>query len=631
MNSCIVVLGDIPGRDLQKLKETASLKGYDVVIYKDAKAAEHVLETGLPLAYISFLPCTPETVIDIFGYLPIGSGERIPFFQLVGENIPDCISDMPFLGVFQSPLTLAVITSVFLVIQRNGSLIQQNNNLVSEVINYRYQKLQLVKMGTALSSESDLEDLLQMILTISRDMLGADAGSIYIRQRSVPGGPLCNTLLFKIAQNDSVDIGLIAEHQIPINTNSIAGYVAKTAKALNIDDVRCIDAAVPYRFDTSFEQRYGYRTKSMLTVPLVNHDGEVVGVLQLINKKDDGKKSLSADQVDSEVEPFTLSDEDFVHSVASQAAVSIERAQLHESIKALFEGFLSSSIAAIDERDRVTSGHSKRVMGYVTAFLDAAAKEPSCPFSVLVSTPERRRQFQFAALLHDIGKIGVPEHLLTKEKRLQDGEFSSLMMRMDYIEMQLTINASLVSWISVKELHEDREFLHNINRAGYITDEQYFYLSNLSTKEYTAPDGQRVPFLSIREWDALSVRSGNLTVEERKSINSHAVSTRRILSKIPWTKNLELVPLIASQHHERIDGTGYPEGLTGDQMLLESKILALIDIYEALVAQDRPYKPKMHPEKALMILQEETENGHLDRDVLAFFREKEIYKIYGGN
>jgi response regulator RpfG family c-di-GMP phosphodiesterase len=294
----------------------------------------------------------------------------------------------------------------------------------------------------------------------------------------------------------------------------------------------------------------------------------------------------------------------------------------------LFEVFFGSSFAAIDERDRVTSGHSKRVMGYAMAFVDAAAGDPYSPFAVIAATPDRKRQFQFAALLHDIGKIGVPERVLQKESRLAAGEFALLMSRLDYISFAQKYEPASVSWKTEQEVADDRAFLEKINVAGRLQEEDLVYLAGLRDKYYHTADGTNVKFLSDHEWQSLSIRTGTLTQEERAIINSHAHSTYRILSKIPWTRQLEMIPTIASTHHEKMDGSGYPHGLKGDAICLESRILAVIDIYEALVAQDRPYKPRMAPEKAMAIIEKEVEAGHLDAEVVRFLKEKGIYKLY---
>lgn len=627
MGSLICITGEIQQRDLDLLREVAGVHGFTVTVMSRDEILGKRFEEDLPKGFFSFLPPSPDLILELFANLPLGSGECLPLFQRVADEVPSFINNMPILGVFETPLTKAAVCSMLLAIVRSDAVNERNKAMVSAIIKYRNEKLDLVRIGTALSSENDLQKLLELILTTCREILCADAGSIYIRERKEPGGGFSDTLSFKVAQNDSVDLGRMSEYSVPINSNYIAGYVALTARSLNIDDVERLDDSVPYRAGRVLLEKTGYRIKSMLTIPLKNHDGEVVGVLQLINRKNDPSVKLNKENTDKIVRSFSLSDEEFVQSVASQAAVSIERAQLYENIKALFEGFLGSSIAAIDERDRVTSGHSKRVMGFVNAFLDAAEKDPLCPYYELASSPDKRKQFQFAALLHDIGKIGVPEYLLTKENKLGQGEFENIMSRMDYVELLLALKPSNApGWGSIEEAERDRELLKQVNECGRLSDELYRRLDELKRKTYVTVQGQTKEFLSKDEWKKLSVRSGNLTPEERELINSHAVSTFRILSKIPWTGNLARIPEIAAQHHERTDGSGYPGKLKGDQILIESRILAVIDIYEALVAQDRPYKPRTSLKKALQILREEVDRNHLDKNVVSFFIEKEIYR-----
>jgi HD-GYP domain-containing protein (c-di-GMP phosphodiesterase class II) len=371
--------------------------------------------------------------------------------------------------------------------------------------------------------------------------------------------------------------------------------------------------------------------KSMLTVPLKNLAGEVVGILQLMNKKKDKSARLSSSSdIKAQTASFSISDEDCVCSIGSQAAVSIERVQLYSEIESIFEGYLKSSIAAIDERDRITYGHSRRVMGYTMAFTDAVNAASAGPFKDISFSESRKNQFRFAALLHDIGKIGVPEALLMKESRISREEMVSLKMRVEYIKLSLAAHlpAAPPPWSSEQELDRDCAFLETINKAGFLKDEDFARLSLIRAKYYYDRNGVKMSFLTDHEWESLSVRKGNLTTVERERINSHAIATRRILSRIPWTKDLELIPEIACHHHEKIDGSGYPDGLTADRISFESKVLAVIDIYEALVSQDRPYKPKMPSEKAIVILRNEVEANHLDGEIVEFFVSSGVYKIF---
>ena len=629
MSGKILILGDLSEADLERIDTVAQQHNLEVAVAGNGADPVEGDGSPLPAAYFSFLPCTPAMVIEQFGKLPIGAGEKIPFFQRIDHSIPPFTHELPIAGYFEVPLSRTVVASMLRTIERNEMLLAHQRELSQEVVNTRAEMERLVEIGTALSSETDLKQLLHLILSICRKGVQADAGSIYIRERQVPGGPLLDSLLFMVAQNDSIDTERASRRQLPINKDSIAGYVAATGTPLNIDDVAMIEEGLPYRPNTKFQNYFGYRSKSMLTIPLKNVENDLVGVLQLINRKDDPAHLLSdGGEIDAHVMPFSLHDESFVGSVASLAAVSIERAQLHESITALFEGFLNSAVASIDERDRVTSGHSRRVKGYAMAFVDAVEKYPDHPFYELCETPERRRQFQFAAQLHDIGKIGVPEYVLNKERKLSRDAYEQLVARIDFISLRMVIDPDSVSWKTSEELEADRELIIRINKGGKTEAPDLEKLKELARKTYIDGDGRAIPLLSAYDLEALSITRGNLTSAERDLINSHARSTYRILSQIPWTGSLMNVPAIAAQHHERIDGTGYPDGLKGNEMYLESKVLAVIDIYEALVSQDRPYKPKMPPETAIEILRHEAAQNHIDQEVVEFFVNEEIYKLY---
>ncbi len=628
MKPYIVILGEMGASDREILCKATLLADFEVRQFVTFNPSFRFPEDDLPRGFISCLSADTRTIVQLFGDLPVGTGEEIPFFQQVptGEIDPFLLN-LPIQGFFQCPLTMAVTGTIIQSINRNRALIAQNQNLTDEIIRYRNQKHRLVQIGTALTRESDLSKLLRLILSTCREMVDADAGSIYVRDRVKPGGLYAPSLTFKVAQNDSVNVGVMNEFSLPIDGHSIAGYVARTAMPLNIDDVYNVKESVPWEFNCEWDKKIGYTTKSVLTLPLKNISGEVVGVLQLINKKSENtRRAGDCDTFFVEANAFTLSDEEFVQSIASQAAVSIERAHYHECIKALFEGFLESSIAAIDERDTVTSGHSTRVMRYVSAFIDAVKNDQKRRFQCLVEPAERIIQFQYAALLHDIGKIGVPEALLTKETRLSPGEWKNLEIRFRFI-LHDTESGSDCGNITE---NDDIGFISSVNKAGYLDDKNYEKLLKIKERAYRFADGTSGSLFTDTEWEKLSVRKGNLTDEERNSINSHATSTYRILSKIPWTKELEQIPIIAARHHERLDGSGYPDGLRADNICLESRVLAVVDIFESLVAKDRPYKPKVPVEVALDILRTDATAGKLDKDIVDFFIEKKIYETFVG-
>jgi response regulator RpfG family c-di-GMP phosphodiesterase len=264
-----------------------------------------------------------------------------------------------------------------------------------------------------------------------------------------------------------------------------------------------------------------------------------------------------------------------------------------------------------------------RVMGYVSAFIDAVKNDPEKRFQNLVEPVERITQFQYAALLHDIGKIGVPEALLTKETRLNNDEWKNLEMRFRFILKDSVSNGGVGG-------NNEIDFIASVNRSGYLDDKNFVKLQKIKEQIYHFTDGTTGPLFTDTEWDKLSVRKGNLTDRERIAINSHATSTYRILSKIPWTKELEQIPIIAARHHERLDGSGYPDGFKAENICIESRVLAVVDIFESLVAKDRPYKPKVPVEKALDILRSDASIGKLDKNVVDFFIEKRIYETFVG-
>jgi HD-GYP domain-containing protein (c-di-GMP phosphodiesterase class II) len=632
MNPYVILLGEVTPSDCDVVAAVAEMYDLEIRARPSVSLLPVFASDSAPIGCLSFLPCEKQACIGTFSEMPLGTGYEIPFFQRIeGEAIPDFLRDLPVYGVFYTPLSIVSASNILTVIARQNALMTQNKELVGEIMKYRKQKRQLINIGTALSSHTSLDKLLSLILAESRDLASADAGSIYIREKIAPGGAFIDAIRFKISQNDSVDVSQAAEIVMPMDKKTIAGYVGCTGEPLNIDDVYHLPESVPYTFGKDWDAKFGYRMKSMLTVPLKNLAGDVVGILQLMNKKKDRSARLSSSSdIEAMTSSFSLSDEDCVCSIGSQAAVSIERVQLYGEIESIFEGYLKSSIAAIDERDRITYGHSRRVMGYAMAFADAVNAAREGPFKDVFFPEPRKNQFRFAALLHDIGKIGVPEALLMKESRISREEIASLKMRVEYIKLSLIahIPAARLPWSSERELDEDCAFLETINGAGFLKDEDFTRLSMIRDKYYFDGRGKRTPFLTDHEWEALSVRRGNLTAVERERINSHAVATRRILSRIPWTKDLELIPEIACHHHEKIDGSGYPDGLAANRIGFESKVLAVIDIYEALVSQDRPYKPKMSPEKAIIILRKEVEEQHLDADIVEFFIKSGVYKIF---
>jgi HD-GYP domain-containing protein (c-di-GMP phosphodiesterase class II) len=633
MQQSILVLGNPEKRDVDLCKSIASDLSFVVCECSSPEEIASRFKDDRLFGCISFCSCPKNSCAVITDALQSAGFSDIPLYQKNDSAYDaDSIKELAVDGLFDVPLSASVVYTILQGIRKTSEAKRTHHELITEAVKYRKQKQQLIKIGTSLSLQNDLDTLLSSILRESRDIVSADAGSIYIRGKVSPGGAFTDVIRFKISQNDSIELGhKFEEFDIPIDQTTVAGYVASTGKLVTIEDVQALGDSVPYKTPRmKYEKQFEYPVKTMLTVPLKNMAQDVVGVLQLMNKKLENSAVLSsASDVEQHVVPFSLSDEDFILSIASQAAVSIERVSLYEEIRTIFEGYLRSSIAAIDERDRVTYGHSRRVMGYALAFADAVNKDNGATFPMELFGDERKTQFRFAALLHDIGKIGVPEALLTKETRLTREEMADIRMRSEYIRLLLaTGHGKNCTFSANNEIDDDMAFIEKTNRAGFLDETGQSRIKQIAQKQYVDTKGETHYFLSEHEVENLVVRAGNLTKNERERINSHAQATRRLLSRIPWTKGLEQIPEIACHHHERLDGSGYPDGLKGDAICFESRSLAVIDIYEALVAQDRPYKPKMAPEKALEILRAEAKANHLDGTIVEFFISKGIYRTF---
>jgi HD-GYP domain-containing protein (c-di-GMP phosphodiesterase class II) len=433
-----------------------------------------------------------------------------------------------------------------------------------------------------------------------------------------------NTLLFYVSDNDKFN-----QITMKLSSESIAGYVGLTGKVLNISDVYHLDPSLPYKFNKSFDIESGFRTKSMLVMPLFRLNGDILGVLQLINKMDG-----------DEITVFNERDLELGNSLASQASVAIENTILFKEIEGLFDALVRFSATAIDARDPCTGGHSRRVAMY------------SCGLAMALGgfTPAEIKEIYYAAWLHDVGKIGVRESVLTKENKLTDEELEIVRLRFELfkenysnqinskiIEIQSNPNvvdkSSIIQGLRedlelfIASVNEDFEFIKEINIPGFMTDEKLERLEKIFKKSFTTSYGTVIPYLSPSENENLSVRKGNLTRSERIDMESHVTKTFEILKQIPFTKELSRVPEFAGKHHEKLDGSGYPNRLPAHMIPTASRIIAIADIYDALVAQDRPYKKAMPVEKALKILNFEAKDGKLDMDILKVFIEKEVYKM----
>jgi len=504
----------------------------------------------------------------------------------------------------------------------------------------------LNKIGVALSTERNTDALLELILTKSREITSCDAGSLYLVEEE-PGG--AKHLVFKLTQSDSHSVPF-RQFTLPIDTRSIAGYAAATGQVLNIKDAYRI-RHLPFRCNRDFDQRFGYRTKSMLVVPMKDQKDEVIGVLQLINAKKHREARLTSRKaVQEEVIPFSQRSQELASSLASQAAVALENNLLYRDIQRLFEGFVKASVTAIESRDPTTFGHSERVAKLTVGLAEAVDRSDSGPYKDIHFTREDIQEIRYASLLHDFGKVGVREEVLVKAKKLYPAQMELVNKRFLYIRKAMELEAyrkkldfvlrngnqnfeEIFAQIDVEQqsqLQTLDEFLHNIlqaNEPAVLPEKTSEKLVEIAGWTFQDPTGPTEPLLAPEELRFLSIPKGSLDPDERLQIESHVIHSFRFLSQIPWTKELKNIPEIARAHHEKLDGSGYPYRMKESDIPFQSKIMTISDIFDALTARDRPYKRAVPAERALDIIGEEVKSQLLDPVLFRLFVEAKIYQI----
>ena len=522
---------------------------------------------------------------------------------------------------------------------------------------------ELNKIGVALSAERNIDKLLERILTKSRAITGADAGSLYIVERDkVNGETRAERLRFKLAQNDSVKVSFV-ETIVPLDDSSIAGYTARHGELINVADAYKTDSDLPVQASQAFDEKSGYRTKSMLVVPMRDHQNEVIGIVQLINKKRDPTAVLQpVETVEEEVSPFTSIDEKLAGSLASQAAVAYQNAALLRNIQDLFGNFVKAAAYAIEQRDETTKGHSERVAILTVGLAKHVDATPRGPLADVNLTADQMRELEYAALLHDFGKVGVREKVLLKERKLLHGQLSTIQHRFAFIRQSLEnerlrgrldrvlrgeTDGEALDVVFEKRQGEIEAILRAVERANeptVLADEESFealrhlrgrsFPTRKAEQQFTLEEWARSALaerpeerflLSATELATLSIPKGSLTRQEYGQIQGHVEKTYEFLSRIDWTGEFRRIPEIARAHHEKLDGTGYPLKLSGrDNIPVQSRMMTISDVYDALVAQDRPYKQAQPVDRALDILTVEMK-GQLDDDLLSVFIEAKVW------
>ena len=519
---------------------------------------------------------------------------------------------------------LSIFEDCKAIYESEGAVSEKLNNLLAEVKT-------LNKIGISLTSEHNLEDLLEQIVHESRKLTNADAGSLYIVENG--------HLNFIISQTESLQKSQKVQDtqykifSLPITKGSIAGYVACTGDVLNIADVYEIPDSADYKFYSDFDKKMGYRTRSMLVVPIKDQTDSVIGVLQLINRID----------FNGVVQIFEKEYEDMMQSLASQAGVAIKNAQLVKEIHQLLSSLIEYSATLIDARSSHTAGHSEGVNLLTQAIARAINEKFTGVFSNVKFSNDQLRELNFAAYLHDIGKIGIREKVLDKSAKLDGFWIDAVENRFKYIrkciEQELIFDRIAQEGYQfniskarneikdkLEEFDKNLKFIKRINTEGRLTDLDLKVLDAIAEKKYLDIDEQEKDYLLPQEYENLSVKRGNLTPEEKKDIFSHVEKTILILNKIPFPEYLKNVPYLAGTHHEKLDGSGYPKGLTAEKLSYSSRIIAVADYFEALVAFDRPYKPSKSIEEAKRIMMEEVKNNKLDPDIVNLLFEEKLYQ-----
>ena len=505
----------------------------------------------------------------------------------------------------------------------------------------------LNKIGMALSTERNTNSLLELILSKSREITSADTGSLYLVEADENDGK--KHLVFKLTQNDSHSVPF-RQFTISIDTSSIAGFAASTGQILNIKDAYRI-RNLPFRLNRDFDEKFGYRTKSMLVLPMKNQKDEVIGVLQLINsKKNPGAMLKSPKIVSEEVGPFSARSQDLASSLASQAAVALENNLLYRQIEDMFQGFVKASVTAIESRDPSTFGHSDRVATLTVALAQTVDRMDCGPYKDIHFTHEGIREIRYASILHDFGKVGVRENVLVKSKKLYAPQLELIRKRFQYVRKALEGEAyrkkldhvllngnlgyeevfALIDGQQSRELQNLDEFLQKIveaNEPTVMPEKASKELLEMAGWSFDEPSMPTEPLLTPEELQLLSITRGSLDADERRQIESHVTHSFNFLKEIKWTKELTRVPLIAQAHHEKLNGSGYPHGWKSEDIPFEAKMMTISDIFDALTASDRPYKRAVPVDRALNIISGEVKSQLLDPVLFNLFVEAKIYQL----
>jgi len=459
--------------------------------------------------------------------------------------------------------------------------------------------------------------LLGQILGTAKALTMSDGAALFLVEADAGHQEL---VLFR-ADFDSLAQTEITRTRLPIDDTSIAGHAARTHQPTVVRDAYELPPNATYVLDRSFDEQYHYRRRSMLFVPMVDQLDHLVGLLILVNRKSHPRVRLtSLESVDRYVRPYSRDDVEVARSLGGQAAVAIENAQLYARIERTVESIVETAVTAIDERDPATAGHSLRVAALSTSIAIAISETSDGAYRDVQFSPRQLRELRFAALLHDVGKLVVPEWVLLKAKKLPPVLWERVAARFDLIrrtlELQRCSDSSDHLSAELEELERMRSAVARANEPSILDTDVNGAVAEIAARHFCGPDGAELPYLTSEELHFLELRRGTLDDEERALVENHAEASFRLLRSVLWTDDLQNVATYAYGHHEKLDGSGYPRHLHAEEIPLQSRIICLCDMFDALTQADRPYKSAMSSEAAFGVLRQEAEAGRIDRELL---------------
>jgi HD-GYP domain-containing protein (c-di-GMP phosphodiesterase class II) len=587
---------------------------------------------------------------------------KLPHGAIVCAGTEEDLQDLPLDCVRSGALTMGlpatsagIRASIASIYSFQSAL--ANSDAELEVLEETTENVKYV-MGISreLNGERDIPKLLNLILYKAREICKADAGSIYTIDYAQGSNRVEDAQLrFRFTQNSSIKSDF-AEFRMPIDKTSIVGNAVLHNTIINIPDLYALseDPAqnqFGVKHNRTFDQRNGYESHSMLTLPMYDISHRVIGVIQLINRKRNWHADLKVAQDFSEqVIPFHERDLEYAEIVAQQAGIALENAEMHNEIQRLFDGFVNAAVTAIEQRDPTTSGHSHRVAKLTTGLAKFVDRSDEPAFQNVHFSEDQMREIEYASLLHDFGKLGVRENVLVKAKKLYPWQHDSIAQRFELIRACLEIEClrAKVNYMNnpsvfpmdfsvekieelklrrFQELDDIFGFILKSNEPTVLEQGGFEKLNEIAKLTFENLAGESRNYISTEELRALSVSRGSLTAEEFAEIQSHVEHTYEFLRKIPWGHRLYNVPEIAAKHHEKLDGSGYPNQALSGQIPIQSRMMTIADIYDALTASDRPYKKAVTAEKALDIIKMDVKGGKIDQNLFEIFVSSGIYKV----